>query len=82
MKLSIDISMYPLQKEYGPAILDFIARLETHHPTLTIRRNTLSTQVFGDYDALMDIMKKEIKTTFEALDTTVMVMKLVNEELV
>ncbi len=80
MKLSIDISLYPLQKEYGPAILDFIARLESY-VSISIKKNTMSTQVFGDYDELMDILKEEIKTTFMELDTSVMVLKMVNEDL-
>lgn len=81
MKLSIDISLYPLQKDYATPILDFIARLESHE-SISIKRNTMSTQVFGDYDELMDILKSEIKTTFLELDTSVMVLKLVNEELI
>ncbi len=80
MKASIEISMYPLDKEYGNHILAFIKELK-EHPELEVRTNTMSTQVFGDYDILMDLMKNEIKTAFQTTNTTVMVLKIVNEDL-
>lgn len=80
MILSIEISMYPLSKSYGPPILDFIERMKAYDQ-LQVRSNTMSTQILGDYDLLMDLLKKEIKTSFETDITSVMVMKLVNEDL-
>jgi len=80
MKASIEISMYPLDKEYGTHILAFIKELN-QHPELEVRTNSMSTQVFGEYDVLMDLMKKEIKSAFSATKTTVMVLKIVNEDL-
>lgn len=80
MKASIEISMYPLDKEYGNDILAFIEELNKH-PELEVRTNTMSTQVFGDYDILMDLMKTEIKAAFSATNTTIMVLKIVNEDL-
>ncbi len=80
MKASLEISMYPLNKEYGTPILDFIKRLN-EYPDLLIKTNSMSTQVFGDYDKLMSIMTKEMKTTFEQDNTTIMVMKLINADL-
>jgi len=80
MKASIEISMYPLDKEYGNHILAFIKGLN-EHPQLEVRSNTMSTQIFGDYDILMDLMKNEIKTAFATTKTTVMVLKIVNEDL-
>jgi len=80
MKASIEISMYPLDKEYGHQILAFINELKKH-PSLEVRTNTMSTQIFGNYDILMDLMKNEIKTAFKTTNTTVMVLKIVNEDL-
>ena len=42
----------------------------------------MSTQIFGEYDIVMDILKKEIKKSFEKELTQIMVMKIVNEKLV
>ena len=80
MKASIEISMYPLDQDYGNQILGFIKELNTH-PELTVRTNSMSTQIFGEYDLLMDIMQKEIKTVFSTTDTVVMVLKIVNQDL-
>ena len=80
MKASIEISMYPLNKEYGTPILDFINRLN-EYPDIVVKTNTMSTQVFGDYLQLMEIVTKEMQATFEQDNTTVMVMKVVNADL-
>lgn len=80
MKASIEISMYPLEEGYGNHILSFIKTLNSH-PELEVRTNSMSTQVFGEYDLLMDIMKNEIKSAFVTTNTTVMVLKIVNQDL-
>lgn len=72
--------MYPLREDYGTPILRFIDRLR-QHPGLTLHTNTMSTQVFGDYDAIMAALGQEMKVAFEAGDTTVMVMKIANLDL-
>ena len=80
MKASLEISMYPLDKEYGNPILDFIQRLKSH-PNLAVKSNSMSTQVFGDYDEMMTILKKEVKTSFLKEEEVVMVLKLTNLDL-
>ena len=80
MKASVEISMYPLTSSYEAPILDFIKRLNAH-PQLTIRTNTMSTQVFGEYEALMQIVTREIKQSFEDHPSVVMVMKVINADL-
>ncbi len=77
MKVSLEISMYPLDQAYEQAILSFIGRLQTHD-NLIVNVNSLSTHVFGEYDDLMAIITKEIKTSFAEGIPTVMVLKLVN----
>jgi len=80
MKASVEISMYPLDAEYGTPILDFIQRLK-QHSSLLVQSNTMSTQVFGEYDELMTILQQEMKTSFEQGEAVVMVMKVVNMDL-
>jgi uncharacterized protein YqgV (UPF0045/DUF77 family) len=80
MKASVEISMYPLTKEYGTPILQFIHRLK-EYPELEIRSNTMSTQVFGEYDDLMSILTKEMKASFSEELDTVMVFKIANLDL-
>ncbi|MDG6774106.1 YkoF family thiamine/hydroxymethylpyrimidine-binding protein [Thiomicrorhabdus sp. ZW0627] len=76
MKISVDISMYPLQEDYCQPILDFIARLE-QNPDLTIARNSLSTQVFGDFDSVMKEMNQDMKEVLEKIPHSVFVLKIV-----
>lgn len=76
MRVSIDISMYPLEEEYREPILTFIGRLQ-QNPRLSVKSNTMSTQVFGSYDAVMSEMTDEIRTVLEANPQTVFVLKLI-----
>ena len=80
MKLSVEISKYPLSDEYIPAIKDFINRLNQHHQ-LEVLTNTMSTQVFGDYDVLMPILSDEIRRSFEQYGKMVFVIKFINGNL-
>jgi uncharacterized protein YqgV (UPF0045/DUF77 family) len=79
MHVSLDISMYPLNQDYAPAILAFIARLE-QQPGLVIKRNSLSTQVFGDFALIMQLMTTEIASVFTQNPDTVFVLKLVGQD--
>lgn len=78
MKISLDISYYPLCNEFIPHILSFIERLN-QYPNIKVQTNGLSTQVFGNYDELMDILKKEIALSFQ-IPHSVFVIKFVNSE--
>ena len=80
MKASIDISMYPLDQDYKSFILEYISQLETYQD-IRIQRNTLSTQLFGNYDRLMEILTIENKKAMEKDPAMVIVFKLVNADL-
>lgn len=79
MKISVEISYYPLNQEYIPPIRNFIDRLNKY-PELVVRTNTMSTQVFGDFDMVMDTLKTEIKKSFEN-PHSIFVMKVINADL-
>jgi len=76
MKVSVDISYYPLEPEFVTPILDFINRLTTHNQ-IEVVRNGMSTQVFGEYNEVMEILTKEIQKSFE-IPHSVFVLKIVN----
>ena len=65
MKATIEISMYPLSDDYIKRVMDFLEDLKKHH-NITVETNGLSTQVFGDYIELMDILKMEMFQVFLA----------------
>jgi uncharacterized protein YqgV (UPF0045/DUF77 family) len=77
MKISVEISMYPLQEAFETPILLFIERLKSH-PGLLVRSNSMSTQIFGDYDVLTEALTREIKASFSEGIPSVLVMKWIN----
>lgn len=76
MEISVDISLYPLQEGYEKPILAFIAALEKEQ-SIDVVRNELSTQVHGDYHAIMQLLEKEILSVFDEIPHSIFVMKLV-----
>ena len=81
MNISVEISMYPLTKDYESPILKFIEQLN-QHPNLKISTNTMSTQIFGEYEAVMGALTPEIRAAFMSEPTTIMVMKIINADLI
>jgi len=79
MKVSVDISYYPLKVEYIPPIKNFIERLNGYE-NITAQTNGMSTQVFGEYKEVMKILTDEIYKSFE-LPHSVFVMKVINADL-
>ena len=79
MNTSVEISYYPLNVEFIPPIKDFIARLNGHE-NIRIKTNGMSTQVFGEFDEVMQVLTLEIKRSF-ALPHSVFVMKIINADL-
>lgn len=79
MITSIEISYYPLQEEYFPPILDFIERLRKHK-NIRVQSNGMSTQVFGEFRLVMEILSDEIETSF-VVPQSVFVLKIINSDL-
>ena len=65
MEIGVEISLYPLQEQYAPDIKDFIRRLQSQ-PALRVVPNSMSTQVFGPYEAVMDALRRELQVTLES----------------
>lgn len=79
MKISIDISYYPLHENFKKEILDFIQRINLY-PEIKCVTNGMSTQVFGEYKDVMNVIQKEMEQSFE-FPHSVFVMKIVNADL-
>ncbi len=79
MKISVDISYYPLKEEFKGPIRDFISRLKKHDK-IEAFTNGMSTQVFGDYQDVMEALTSEIYHSFE-LPHSVFVLKIINADL-
>ncbi len=78
MKISVELTLSPLQDDFEPAIIDFIKALR--NSGLTVLENPLSTQVYGDYDEVMDLLQKEMKIALEAVDRGLLYIKMVKSD--
>lgn len=77
MRVAVDISLYPIADDFIPPIDDVIERLNTHDG-IDVTSNPMSTQVFGEYDTVMAVLNREIKTTFESSPRAVFAIKILN----
>lgn len=78
MNISVELTLSPLQDNFETPIIQFIKKLRASG--LTVLENPLSTQVFGDYDKVMELLNSEIKESFENLDHVVLTMKVVKSD--
>lgn len=79
MNTSVDISYYPLLESFIPPIQDFIDRLNTYNQ-IKVVTNGMSTQVFGEFRTVMDIITAEMEKSFE-LPNSIFVLKIANASL-
>jgi uncharacterized protein YqgV (UPF0045/DUF77 family) len=78
MKISVELTLTPIQDDFEPVIIDLIKALRASG--LTVLENPLSTQVYGEYDMVMNVLQKEVKTAFEAMDRGLLYMKLAKSD--
>ncbi|WP_394748426.1 hypothetical protein [Spongiimicrobium salis] len=78
MNISVELTFSPLQDDFEDHIISFIQKLRASG--LTIMENPLSTQVYGEYDAVMGVLNQEIKTSFLNMDTGLLHMKIVKSD--
>ena len=72
--------MYPLNADYKTPIIAFVKRLRTY-ADVKVETNGVSTQLYGEYDVVMEMIQKEFKTVFGGDDKVSMVMKVINDDL-
>lgn len=79
MIATVEISMYALEDAYEQKVIDFIKSVK-RNKNIRVEVNGLSTQIFGEYDELMDLLKNEMRTVFEN-GKAVFLLKLAGSEL-
>lgn len=78
MRITVELSLYPLTENYVAPIRDFIARLKAYKD-LSIVTNATSTQIVGEHAYVFEILSKETEATF-ASGHNVFVMKVLGFE--
>jgi len=76
MKISVEITLIPVKKKYKSIIKKFIK--EIRNSNFKVIETPLSTQIYGDYDLLMNYLNKEIKNVFNDEDHIIVQLKLFN----
>ncbi|MDC0662932.1 thiamine-binding protein [Marinobacter sp. SS21] len=71
MYLSVQLSYYPFNGDFKPPIKEVIARLQSSG--LEVYPNRMSTQVFGEFDAVMQALSDTMKWSFERFGKAVFV---------
>ncbi len=67
MDIGVDISLYPLKAEYVSDIHRFLERV-TADRRLRVVTNSMSTQLFGGFEEVMDTLRRALQATYEPLD--------------
>jgi uncharacterized protein YqgV (UPF0045/DUF77 family) len=60
MDIGLEISFYPLQEQFRAPIHALIERLRAEE-RLRVVTNSMSTQIFGDYDQVMALLTRELR---------------------
>lgn len=74
MEATVEISIYPLHDNYKERVKTFLKKLR-RHKNLTVESNGVSTQIFGQYDNIMEALHVDIREALEQQNAMV-VMKL------
>lgn len=74
MKLSVELTMYPFNKDYIPPIQRFIDKLN-EQPDLVTQTFPTATIIMGEYETVMDSLKTLFKWSIETHGKAVFVAK-------
>ena len=76
MNVSIEITLMPLKNNYKEVIKNFIKSLRNNE--FKVFENPLSTQIYGDYDKIMNLLNSKIKSVFFENNGIMINLKIVN----
>ena len=74
MELSAELSLYPLTGDVDTSVIAFIDDLHDSGQ-ISVVTNTMSTQISGEWDAVMSAVSIALKRSSERLDRQVLVVK-------
>jgi len=80
MRITVELSLYPLQADFVGPITDFIHELR-REPGIETVTNQLSTQLRGEYSTVMAAVSRCTRATMERAHPVVLVAKFVNADL-
>ena len=75
MKISVELTLAPLKNNYVLTIKSFIKKLRKLG--VIINETPLSTQIYGEYDEVMNMIIPIIRKTFEDEDAVMLHIKMI-----
>lgn len=78
MNISVELTLSPLQDDFEAPVISFIKALRASG--LKVIENPLSTQVYGPYDKVMELIQRELREVFESVDHGLLYMKIVKSD--
>jgi uncharacterized protein YqgV (UPF0045/DUF77 family) len=79
MKISLELSLYPLDNDFLSIIQDIVSRLN-EDTRVKCYTNTMSTQIFGDMKDVMAVLSEIIEYSFKTYGKQVFVAKFLNSD--
>ena len=80
MRITAEISLYPLQSDYLPVIESAIRSIRAV-PELEVIVNQMSTQIRGDFQAVTEAVNHALAASFQEGGPQVLVAKFLNADL-
>ena len=80
MKVTLEITMYPLTDGYKEDVKAFLRRLNQFN-NIEVITNGVSTQIFGEYDEVMKAYTESLKPSMQGETPIAVVSKIVNSHL-
>jgi uncharacterized protein YqgV (UPF0045/DUF77 family) len=80
MRITVELSLYPLSPDFVAHITDFIVELRGE-AGLEIVTNRMSTQVRGEFDAVLPAVSRCTRAAMERVHPVVLVAKFLNADL-
>ena len=72
MKISVEISMYPLDADYNQKVMSFINNIYSFD-NIEIESNHMSTLIWGEYEDVMDCLNTSMKQSFAELQSSIVI---------
>ncbi len=80
MRITAEVSLYPMQEQFLPRIETFIRSIR-HAPGLEVTVNQMSTQLRGELEDVVRAVERALTSTFQVGSPQVLVAKFLNADL-
>ena len=78
MKMTVELSVYPLRENFKEAVLEFIDELLANEDIVAVT-NSMSTQVSGEDEAVFRAIQAALRASYERFGRQVLVAKFIPE---